>query len=69
MDHRHRLEAADEMIERLRRNNDLEWEELFRLAGGLKRQRELREDWYDGWDFDSRAAVHDARVNFGGGGE
>ncbi|MGW8957298.1 MerR family transcriptional regulator [Paenibacillus sp. NPDC055715] len=63
MDHKRRLEAADQMIERLRRDSELEWEEMFQLAGGLKRRRELREDWFDGWDFDSRAAVHDIRVS------
>lgn len=47
MDHKRRLEAADQMIERLRRDSELE----------------LREDWFDGWDFDSRAAVHDIRVS------
>ncbi|WP_192513066.1 hypothetical protein [Paenibacillus sp. 23TSA30-6] len=29
------------MIERLRHDSELEWEEMFQLAGGLKRQREL----------------------------
>ncbi|MDP4096797.1 MerR family transcriptional regulator [Paenibacillus sp. P96] len=63
MEGKRNLEAADFMIQQLQGDRGLEWEDLFELAGGLKRRRELRDGWRDAWDFDSRAAVHDELVS------
>lgn len=62
MEGKQQLEAADYMIDCLRTGEDPEWGSWFAKAGGLKRQRQLRDSWQDNWDFDSRAAVHDELV-------
>ncbi|MFB5679022.1 methyltransferase domain-containing protein [Paenibacillus terreus] len=62
MEGKRNLDAADFMIRQLQEERGPEWEDLFELAGGLKRRRQLRDGWRDAWDFDSRAAVHDELV-------
>lgn len=62
MESKQQLEAADYMIDCLRTGEGPEWGSWFAMAGGLKRQRQLRNSWQDNWDFDSRAAVHDELV-------
>ncbi|WP_028588940.1 MerR family transcriptional regulator [Paenibacillus massiliensis] len=62
MESKQQLEAADYMIDCLRTGEDPEWGSWFAKAGGLKRQRQLRNSWQDNWDFDSRAAIHDELV-------
>ncbi|MDB5055452.1 MAG: transcriptional regulator [Bacilli bacterium] len=56
------IETTDSMIELLKYNNTLPLDDIFSLAEGSKRLREIRKNWRDKWNFDNRAFTHDERV-------
>lgn len=57
------IDTTDRMIESLKNNNPLAWEEIFELAEGSKKMRERRKNWKDQWDFDSQASRYDEQVS------
>jgi putative AdoMet-dependent methyltransferase len=56
------IEMTGAMIDLLKRRNTLPIEDIYRLAEGSKRLREVRQTWSDEWNFDQRAAMHDEHV-------
>ncbi|SEB49167.1 methyltransferase domain-containing protein [Paenibacillus sp. GP183] len=56
------IETTDTMIELLKYKNSLPLNDIFLLAEGSKRLREMRKNWRDKWDFDHQAKTHDERV-------
>ena len=56
------IQTTDRMIAHLKNNQPLVWEDMFQMAQGLRRIRELRSNWRDHWDFDRQALVHDELV-------
>ncbi|KRE96887.1 transcriptional regulator [Paenibacillus sp. Soil766] len=56
------IETTDTMIELLKQNNSLPIDDIFTLAEGSKRLREMRKNWKDTWNFDQQALTHDERV-------
>lgn len=56
------IETTDSMIHLLKQTNTLPLDDIFTLAEGSKRLRELRTKWKDTWNFDQQALTHDERV-------
>ncbi|WP_026074205.1 MerR family transcriptional regulator [Brevibacillus massiliensis] len=56
------IETTDRMIELLKQSQSLVLDDVFRLAEGSKRLRELRKNWYDRWNFDCQASMYDDLV-------
>ncbi|MDF9410360.1 methyltransferase domain-containing protein [Brevibacillus laterosporus] len=56
------IRTTDQMIERLVQNKELSLEQIFTLAEGSKRLRDLRKNWHDKWNFDHQARTHDVHV-------
>jgi putative AdoMet-dependent methyltransferase len=56
------IETTDTMIDLLKQNNSLPIDDIFTLAEGSKRLREIRKNWKDTWNFDQQALTHDERV-------
>jgi putative AdoMet-dependent methyltransferase len=56
------IETTDTMIDLLKQNNSLPIDDIFTLAEGSKRLREMRKSWKDTWNFDQQALTHDERV-------
>lgn len=56
------IQTMDEMIALLERKESLAWNDIFKLADGSKRLRDVRKNWVDQWDFDQQAAIHDDLV-------
>ncbi|WP_026174211.1 MerR family transcriptional regulator [Effusibacillus pohliae] len=56
------IETIDRMIDLLQRNRSLVLDDLYRLAEGSRRLRELRKNWRDRWNFDRQADSYDERV-------
>ncbi|MBB6671249.1 MerR family transcriptional regulator [Cohnella nanjingensis] len=57
------IETTERLIGLLRDTGSLAASELTALAAGARRLREARSGWVDRWDFDGRAARHDAEVS------
>ncbi|PZD93766.1 transcriptional regulator [Paenibacillus sambharensis] len=62
LEYKQQIEAAEQMIGILRQQEALPLQEIYKLAEGSRRLRELRNNWSDQWDFDSKAAGHDHSV-------
>lgn len=62
LEFKHIIETTDTMINLLKQNNSLPIDDIFTLAEGSKRLREIRRNWKDTWNFDQQALTHDERV-------
>ncbi|TDF92358.1 MerR family transcriptional regulator [Paenibacillus piri] len=56
------IETTDRMIELVRKRASLPLDDIFVLADGSKKLRELRTNWTDKWNFDHQALTHDERI-------
>jgi putative AdoMet-dependent methyltransferase len=56
------IETTDHMIELIKQNQSLALDNIYRLAEGSKRLRELRKNWQDRWNFDRLASSYDEQV-------
>ncbi|CAG7647752.1 2-methoxy-6-polyprenyl-1,4-benzoquinol methylase, mitochondrial [Paenibacillus solanacearum] len=56
------VETTDEMISMLKQKQSLPLADVYTLAEGSRRLRELRSSWHDHWNFDKLAPLHDERV-------
>jgi putative AdoMet-dependent methyltransferase len=56
------IETTDEVINNFRTNQALVWEDVFILAEGTKKMRDLRSNWQDRWNFDYQASTYDQQV-------
>lgn len=56
------IQTMDQMIALLERRESLAWQDIFKLADGSKRLRDLRKNWVDQWNFDQQAEIHDQLV-------
>ncbi|MBW5446354.1 MerR family transcriptional regulator [Cohnella sp. CFH 77786] len=63
---KHNMHTADRIIERMKKEEEFVWEDIYELTRGLRRLRELRSAWRDHWDFDGQAPLHDELVRDGG---
>ncbi|OPA75374.1 transcriptional regulator [Paenibacillus selenitireducens] len=59
----HNIKITDRMIDHLKKQQPLGWDEIFELTNGLKSLNDLRSNWRDHWDFDQQAAIHDELVH------
>ncbi|OAS18388.1 MerR family transcriptional regulator [Paenibacillus oryzisoli] len=62
LEFKHIIETTDTMINLLKQNNSVPIDDIFTLAEGSKRLREIRKNWKDTWNFDQQALTHDERV-------
>lgn len=56
------IEITDDTINSFKRNGSLVWEDIFKLADGTKKMRDLRSHWQDRWNFDWQASTYDEQV-------
>lgn len=56
------IESMDHLIDLSKQNQTLVWEDVFQLAEGIKRVKDMREDWTDRWNFDRQASTYDEQV-------
>lgn len=56
------IETTDQMIGLMKQQQTLALDNIFELAEGSKRLREVRKNWYDKWNFDHKAISHDEYV-------
>ncbi|MFC4768610.1 MerR family transcriptional regulator [Effusibacillus consociatus] len=56
------IETTDQMIHLLKQNQLLVLEDIYQLAEGSKRLREIRKNWRDRWNFDRQAVIYDEFV-------
>jgi putative AdoMet-dependent methyltransferase len=56
------IETTDRIIDHFKKNDSLDWQNIYELANGLKRLRDLRSNWRDLWNFDRQAFFHDELV-------
>jgi len=59
---KHNLETTDRIINHVKQNQTIAWEQIFEITKGLKTLRDLRMNWRDHWDFDKQAEFHDELV-------
>ncbi|CAG7646980.1 methyltransferase domain-containing protein [Paenibacillus allorhizosphaerae] len=63
------VETTDQMIAMVKQKQTLPLADVYTLAEGSKRLRELRKSWHDRWNFDKLAPLHDERVASGSGAD
>lgn len=56
------IQTTDDVINDFKRNQALVWEDVFTLAEGTKKMRDLRSNWQDRWNFDRQASTYDQQV-------
>jgi putative AdoMet-dependent methyltransferase len=56
------IDTTDQMIKLLTHQKSLALDNIYQLAEGSKRLRELRKNWHDKWNFDHRAITHDEYI-------
>ncbi|GAA0349266.1 MerR family transcriptional regulator [Bacillus horti] len=56
------IQTMDQMIHVFERKSTLGWEDIFKLADGSKRLRDVRKNWQDKWNYDQQAEIHDEIV-------
>lgn len=56
------IDITDKMIHSVRQKEILATDDIYRLAEGSKRLRQLRRKWRDRWNYDELALSHDQRV-------
>jgi putative AdoMet-dependent methyltransferase len=56
------IQTTDQMMNSFKRNQSLVWEDVFKLAKGTKKIRDLRSNWRDRWNFDRQASTYDEQV-------
>jgi putative AdoMet-dependent methyltransferase len=57
------IDTSDTLIQLLEHQGELNTDDLYSLAEGSRRLKEMRNNWQDDWNFDRLAAEHDLRVN------
>ncbi|RXZ83885.1 methyltransferase domain-containing protein [Paenibacillaceae bacterium] len=62
LEYKQQMTTTDQMIDILKREQSLPLHQIYKLAEGLKRIRQIRNDWQDRWDFDYQASSHDLVV-------
>jgi putative AdoMet-dependent methyltransferase len=56
------IEITDNTITSFKGKGSLVWEDIFKLAEGTKKIRDLRSHWQDRWNFDRQASTYDQQV-------
>lgn len=59
---RQNIQTADRMIDMLKRSERLAVDDIYQLAEGAKRFREIRKNCEDCWNFDQQAMYYDERI-------